>query len=99
MSSSISGEEDFAGTCRRRMLKSGLSGLIASVGAGLPAGRSASAQGAGGRTLAAPAASNNVPVALYKGMVAFMLAHEQFPAPELIRLGAAAEHAGFDLGT
>ena len=30
-------------------------------------------------------------------MVAFMLAHEQFPAPELIRLGAAAENAGFDL--
>ncbi len=26
-----------------------------------------------------------------------MLAHEQFPVPELIRLGAAAERAGFDL--
>ena len=30
-------------------------------------------------------------------MLAFMLAHEQFPAPELIRLGASAESAGFDL--
>jgi TAT-translocated FGD2 family F420-dependent dehydrogenase len=30
-------------------------------------------------------------------MVAFMLAHEQFPVPELIRLGASAEDAGFDL--
>ena len=30
-------------------------------------------------------------------MVAFMLAHEQFPVPELIRLGASAESAGFDL--
>jgi alkanesulfonate monooxygenase SsuD/methylene tetrahydromethanopterin reductase-like flavin-dependent oxidoreductase (luciferase family) len=35
--------------------------------------------------------------ALRKGMLGFMLAHEQFPASELIRLGAAAEHAGFDL--
>jgi F420-dependent hydroxymycolic acid dehydrogenase len=94
MSSSISGEEDFAGACRRRMLKSG---LIMAVGAGLPAGRLASAQGAGGRASAAPAASQDAPIALYKGMVAFMLAHEQFPAPELIRLGAAAEGAGFDL--
>jgi F420-dependent hydroxymycolic acid dehydrogenase len=34
---------------------------------------------------------------LRKGMLAFMLAHEQFPAPELVRLGAAAENAGFDL--
>jgi F420-dependent hydroxymycolic acid dehydrogenase len=34
---------------------------------------------------------------LRKGMLGFMLAHEQFPVPELIRLGAAAEHAGFDL--
>jgi F420-dependent hydroxymycolic acid dehydrogenase len=94
MSSSISGGEDFAGTYRRRMLKSG---LVLAVGAGLPAGRLASAQGAGGRASAAPAASKNARVALSKGMVAFMLAHEQFPAPELIRLGAAAEDAGFDL--
>ena len=28
--------------------------------------------------------------------VGFVLAHEQFPAPELIELGAAAEQAGFD---
>jgi TAT-translocated FGD2 family F420-dependent dehydrogenase len=35
--------------------------------------------------------------ALRKGMLGFMLAHEQFPVPELIRLGAAAERAGFDL--
>jgi TAT-translocated FGD2 family F420-dependent dehydrogenase len=30
-------------------------------------------------------------------MVGFMLAHEQFPVPELVELGAAAEDAGFDL--
>jgi F420-dependent hydroxymycolic acid dehydrogenase len=30
-------------------------------------------------------------------MVGFMLAHEQFPVPELVNLGVAAEQAGFDL--
>jgi F420-dependent hydroxymycolic acid dehydrogenase len=44
----------------------------------------------------APAAT--VPAeSLHKGMIAFMLAHEQFPVPELLRLGAAAEQAGFDM--
>lgn len=37
------------------------------------------------------------PGALRKGMVGFMLAHEQFPVPQLVDLGAAAEQAGFDL--
>lgn len=30
-------------------------------------------------------------------MVGFMLAHEQFPAPQLVELGVSAEQAGFDL--
>jgi F420-dependent hydroxymycolic acid dehydrogenase len=30
-------------------------------------------------------------------MVGFMLAHEQFPVPELVKFGVAAEEAGFDL--
>ena len=30
-------------------------------------------------------------------MIGFMLAHEQFPVPELVQLGVAAEQAGFDL--
>ena len=30
-------------------------------------------------------------------MVGFMLAHEQFPVPDLVKLGVAAEQAGFDL--
>jgi len=30
-------------------------------------------------------------------MVGFMLAHEQFPVPELVELGVVAEQAGFDL--
>jgi TAT-translocated FGD2 family F420-dependent dehydrogenase len=32
-----------------------------------------------------------------KKMVGFMLAHEQFPATELVELGVVAEQAGFDL--
>ncbi len=41
--------------------------------------------------------SRNEPGSLRKGMVGFMLAHEQFPVPQLVDLGAAAEQAGFDL--
>jgi F420-dependent hydroxymycolic acid dehydrogenase len=94
MVSSTMGEEDFPETCRRRMLKSG---LLLAVGAGLPAARLASAQDSGGHVAAPPAASKIGPASLSKGMVSFMLAHEQFAVPELIRLGAAAEGAGFDL--
>jgi TAT-translocated FGD2 family F420-dependent dehydrogenase len=95
MLSSISLEEDFAGACRRRMLKSG---LLMAVGAGLPAASTASRQGGGGgSTASAVSGAVSAPRPLSKGMVAFMLAHEQFPAPELVRLGAAAENAGFDL--
>jgi TAT-translocated FGD2 family F420-dependent dehydrogenase len=32
-----------------------------------------------------------------RGILGFMLAHEQFPVPELIELGARAEEAGFEL--
>lgn len=95
MSSSISGEEHLNGVCRRRVLKSG---LLMAVGAGVPIGmRSASAQGGGARVSAKPSALTTTSGSLSKGMVAFMLAHEQFPVPELIALGAAAENAGFDL--
>lgn len=34
---------------------------------------------------------------LRKGMMGFMLAHEQFPVPQLLEIGVAAEEAGFDL--
>ena len=77
---------------RRHMLKSA---LMSAVCAGLPAaGASAAsvsaAQGASSR-------STSRAGSLSRGMVAFMLAHEQFPVPELLRLGASAESAGFDL--
>lgn len=34
---------------------------------------------------------------LHKGMMGFMLAHEQFRLPELLDIGVAAENAGFDV--
>ena len=34
---------------------------------------------------------------LRKGMMGFTLAHEQFPVPELVQLGALASHSGFEL--
>jgi TAT-translocated FGD2 family F420-dependent dehydrogenase len=37
------------------------------------------------------------PASLQSRLVGFMLAHEQFASPELVRLGAHAERAGFDL--
>lgn len=39
----------------------------------------------------------NAAAPLRKGMLGFMLAHEQFRVPQLIELGIAAERAGFDL--
>src|SRR3977135_1568550 len=34
---------------------------------------------------------------LRKGMFSFMLAHEQFPVPELVQLGALASRSGFQV--
>jgi F420-dependent hydroxymycolic acid dehydrogenase len=42
-----------------------------------------------------PQGSSTPPI--IKPMVGFMLAHEQFAVPELVKLGVAAEEAGFDL--
>jgi TAT-translocated FGD2 family F420-dependent dehydrogenase len=101
MLSSISVEKDFADACRRRLLKSA---VLIGCGAGLPAANVAAAQtsvtaaqNGGGSTAPAASRATSRSGSLFKGMVAFMLAHEQFPVPELIRLGAAAENAGFDL--
>ena len=88
------GEEELIGASRRHMLKSG---LLMALGAGLPAASMASQAGGGPSTAADTTRAGNSSGRLSRGMVAFMLAHEQFPVPELIRLGAAAENAGFDL--
>ncbi len=90
-------DENFAGASRRDMLRSA---LLTAVCAGLPAAASAAARGgsaARSSTALAAGRPSSGPGTLSKGMVGFMLAHEQFPAPELVRLGASAETAGFDL--
>ena len=97
MLSSILVEEDFAGASRRHVLKSA---LLSAVCAGLPAANVTAAQGdsVGNTSTSAEApgtARRSGP--LSKRMVSFMLAHEQFAVPELIRLGTSAESAGFDL--
>ena len=97
MLSSTLVDEDFADASRRRMLKSA---LLTAAYAGLPAAAVATARDGGAAapsTAAAARPKTSHPGALPTGMVAFMLAHEQFPVPELIRLGASAESAGFDL--
>ena len=38
-----------------------------------------------------------MPLAITKPTIGFMLAHEQFPVPQLVDLGVFAEQAGFDL--
>jgi F420-dependent hydroxymycolic acid dehydrogenase len=82
---------DQADASRRATLKSALS--LAAY-AGLAGSSSVQAQGV---SAPAQASSKTGPTAgLAKGMIAFTLSHEQFPVPELIRLGAAAEKAGFD---
>jgi TAT-translocated FGD2 family F420-dependent dehydrogenase len=90
-------DEDFAGASRRHVLKSA---LLTAVCAGLPAANAATASSSGrGDTSPSAAAPHGAtgPGGLSQGMVSFMLAHEQFAVPELIRLGASAERAGFDL--
>ena len=97
MLSSIAADEEFAGADRRHMLKSA---LLTAFGAGLPAASVATAQGGvaeGSATAAAVSQATSRSGQLAKGMIAFMLAHEQFPVSELIRLGVSAERAGFDV--
>jgi F420-dependent hydroxymycolic acid dehydrogenase len=91
--------EDFADAGRRHKLKSA-GALPTALGSGLPAVHAAvaHADNAGGTsTVPATSRATTGSESLSKGMIGFMLAHEQFPAPELIRLGASAERAGFDL--
>jgi F420-dependent hydroxymycolic acid dehydrogenase len=86
--------ENFAGDDRRRMLKAG---LAVAVGAGLSATGSVAGVQDGGVSASTGARNAARAGSLSRGMVAFMLAHEQFTVPELVRLGAAAETAGFDM--
>jgi TAT-translocated FGD2 family F420-dependent dehydrogenase len=72
---------------RRSLLKwtsliAGATGLGLSSARAQPAGHAAAAREVGG---------------LHKGMLSFMLAHEQFPVPELVELGALASRSGFQV--
>jgi TAT-translocated FGD2 family F420-dependent dehydrogenase len=90
--------DSFAGLGRRDMLKSA-GALLAASSAGLSAVSEAAVGGGGAGPASAAGASSTThnAASLRRGMVAFMLAHEQFPVAELVRLGASAERAGFDL--
>ncbi len=96
MTGSMRVDEDFSGASRRHTLKSA---LLTAVCAGLPATTLAAAQDSSGGTSRAGTASRarGAPIPLSRGMLSFMLAHEQFTVPELLRQGVWAENAGFDL--
>jgi TAT-translocated FGD2 family F420-dependent dehydrogenase len=82
----------------RRSLLRGAGALFASASLGVGASIASNGARAAGRSSSAAAGkSDDQDGVLRKGMVGFMLGHEQFRVPELLDLGAAAEQAGFDL--
>jgi len=84
---------------RRSMLKSSAFLLSASM-LGRNAFSAASREGTGGSSSLGAGSSRSAEAgtpSLRKRIVGYMLAHEQFPVPELLQLGVAAEQAGFDL--
>jgi TAT-translocated FGD2 family F420-dependent dehydrogenase len=87
-------EEELAGIDRRCMLKSG---LLMAVGGGLPSLGPAHTSSSGMSAATGTSRSARPSGTLSRGMISFTLSHEQFPVPELVRLGAEAERAGFDL--
>jgi TAT-translocated FGD2 family F420-dependent dehydrogenase len=68
--------------------------LAAASGVGLTAARAQQASGPAQPQEGPPAQDAG---ALRKGMIGFMLAHEQFPVPELVQLGSLASRSGFHL--
>ena len=80
-----------ASASRRRLL--GMATAVA--GASILAGRGHAQPSTG--TPAAGSAADTQTVPLRRGLIGYMLAHEQFPIPKLIRHGAMASQAGFHL--
>jgi TAT-translocated FGD2 family F420-dependent dehydrogenase len=81
---------------RRSLLRGAGALIVATTSLGMSAGAGAAPAKPAANTSAAerPAdKSGHLP----RGMVGFMLGHEQFRVPELLDFGAAAEQAGFDL--
>ena len=81
---------------RRALLKS--TGLLLTASALAPVGLAADPQShsAGAPVSDAHQGFRTAPSMLHP-LMGFMLGHEQFPVPELVQLGIAAEQAGFDL--
>lgn len=92
MSDSSCEDQKFRG--RRNMLKS--SGVL--LGASL-LGKNATGSIDGGRSQEPSSGSSSSAgtPAFSSRMIGYMLAHEQFPVPELVEIGTACEQAGFDL--
>jgi TAT-translocated FGD2 family F420-dependent dehydrogenase len=88
----------FAAAERRTVLQWVAAVAGSSGGAGFGVAQAATPTASG--TSAPRGGSMNHPVGsgtLGKGLIGFMLAHEQFPVPELLRIGASASRAGFRL--
>src|SRR5579862_1012185 len=77
---------------RRGMLKS--SAML--LGASMFAGESMELMARSGNSVASSERQNENG-SLRRGMIGFMLAHEQFTVPQLLDFGVTAEQAGFDL--
>ncbi|HZP25405.1 MAG TPA: TIGR03557 family F420-dependent LLM class oxidoreductase [Terriglobales bacterium] len=77
---------------RRGMLKS--SAML--LGASMFAGESMELMARSGNSVASDERQNGNG-SLRRGMIGFMLAHEQFTVPQLLDFGVTAEQAGFDL--
>jgi len=92
MSSDRSATPDGKLSADRRNLLKWTTLMAGASGLGLPAAHA--------QQTAAPARPTPAPVqqpagGLRRGMLAYMLAHEQFPVPELVQLGALASRSGF----
>jgi TAT-translocated FGD2 family F420-dependent dehydrogenase len=83
---------------RRSLLKSaGVVAIASTIGSGLPAKLSAANTPENADMPSSTSDNIGANRDFLTPMVGFMLAHEQFPVPELVQLGVTAEQAGFDL--
>jgi TAT-translocated FGD2 family F420-dependent dehydrogenase len=83
---------------RRSLLKSvGVVASASAVGSGLPAKLSTANRSEDADMPLSTSDNIRADRDFLTPMVGFMLAHEQFPVPEVVQLGVIAEQAGFDL--
>lgn len=94
MSVSVSRVSRNTGSPDRREL---LKWTAAVAGSSAVAVAPALSQTAAGRKRSMPGTKEQPNGALRKGMVGYMLAHEEFPVPELVQIGSLASQAGFHL--